>query len=423
MLIYLDASLNEYIQSKGTLDYKEINAIENIFISHKNRNHLVIAGRKCLETLMRLDGISTLTKRQIEIIDHDITTLLGVSNNVSTKIVVKPSNTSFMRNSVSAKSDILDSYRYENTIFEVPLIQFSNPELLEKTRLVAEHLDDCYFYEFIGNEFSELKTFPFRISFDRQHGGGNDTYRIFEEKILNQNIVFSLVDSDKRDNKAELGTTAKQVLEKYEQHKGTSIIGCEILPVHEKENLFPSIIYEHFGNNPRKNALEQLKILENSDVSCLYFPYIDIKKGMNSSNYVPYFEGLFDIKHLIPKTEESRRNFDNEFVGEKEEFIQYCDEQQKLPKSERVNKYLIEPLSSNPLVNFNVEKEIDKLHQSIEQLTHSKAPQHIIERKKEKLNVLLNISKYLLDYQKEYFRIVGTKIKEWGLSNHKYSTY
>ena len=56
MLIYLDASLNEYIQSKGTLDYKEINAIENIFISHKNRNHLVIAGRKCLETLMRLDG-------------------------------------------------------------------------------------------------------------------------------------------------------------------------------------------------------------------------------------------------------------------------------------------------------------------------------------------------------------------------------
>ena len=230
---------------------------------------------------------------------------------------------------------------------------------------------------------------------------------------------MSLVDSDKRQRQAEIGSTGKGVLRTYAEYKENTISGCEILPVHEKENLFPPIIYEYFATNAKKSALEQLKILADSAVGYLYLPYIDIKKGLNSSNYLPYFEGLFEIENLIPKTYENSRGFENEFIGTKDEFIRYSQEQQRLRSFDRKDKYLIEPMGSNPLINFRFDTKIEQLKNRISELSENPTPQNIIEKEQRKLDVLLNLKNYLLDYQKEYFEIIGTKIKEWGISNHK----
>src|SRR5690606_34656920 len=131
-------------------------------------------------------------------------------------------------------------HSYFTSVFKIPLSRFLEPEMSEKTRMVSEHLDDCHFYEFIANNFSEHRHLPSSIAFDLLNGGGDVTFQVFEEKINKKYIAFAIADSDKREPEAAIGTTGKKVIEIFETYKIENIISCEILPVHEKENLFSS---------------------------------------------------------------------------------------------------------------------------------------------------------------------------------------
>ncbi len=400
---------------------EDLEALDNILASHRRGYHFVTTNRSCLDFLSKLNGLSLLCRKQLQMINFDYSTLSEITRQVATKIVVKPPNYEFKRtDTVINNSDIIDGYQYKTSTFEISLREFIRPEILDKTRLISEHIDDCYFYEFIGARFSTIRNLPCSLTFDHVHGGGNDTYKIFKDKIEKKNIVFTLVDSDKREPAEDIGATGKQVVDIYETYKENSIINCEVLPVHEKENLFSTSIYENFGNNIRNCAIEQYKILETFDDDCRFIPYIDIKEGLHSGNYLPYFEGLFDIPNLIPRSHSESRNFDNEYVGTKEEFLDYYEEQKNLPKRDRNKKYLIEPLGSNPLGNFELEKLKDKLSNEISQL-HPTASTDYVQKLENKLKILKDLADYLLEFQKEYFKILGTQIKEWGLSNPKRS--
>jgi hypothetical protein len=418
MLIYIDSSLMLYFQeSKYTTE--DLDALDNIVSSHRKGYHYVLSDRKCLEFLSQLDGLSPSSKRQLQMLSHDYTTLAGIRNNVSSKIVIKPPNFNLKRIDSVIESG-LQGYSYTTSIFEIPLRDFLSSEFLYKTRLVAEHLHDCYFYEFIGNEFSKIKGLPCNLAFDHLHGGGSDTHRILEDKIINNHIVFALVDSDKKDPMEEIGTTAKQVVKVYEQYKENAIVGCEVLPVHEKENLFSSTVYEYLGYNVKPTAIQQLKLLEEYDNHGIFYPFIDLKEGLHSENYRSYFEPLFDIPDLIPRIEDQGRKFDNEFIGTKEDFLRYHHEQKNLEKRSRTKKYLIEPLGSNPLSEFELEKLKKRLFEELKQLNPS-TPDFVGNKIKNKIQVLENLLDYLLTFQKQYFEILGTQIKEWGLSNPKRS--
>ncbi|MEW4130438.1 hypothetical protein [Bacillus cereus group sp. BfR-BA-01399] len=420
MLIYIDPSLMEYFECNEPTT-EDLEALDNIISSHRKGHHYIISTRNCLDFLSKLDGMSLFCQRNLKMLSHDYTTLANIPKRVTSKIIVKPPNYEFKRIDEEKESGI-NSYSYITAVFEVPLRQFLNAEIIEKTRLVSEHLDDCHFYEFIGNEFSNIKNLPCSIAFDRSHGGGNDTYRIYEEQILNKHIAFVLVDSDKKEPEGVIGETSRKVARVYEEYKEKTIIGCEILPVHEKENLFSPKVYENFGNNLKISALEQLKILSIYDENFKFFPFVDIKEGLHSDNYHSYFEFVFEIPGLIPRLENERRNFDNEFVGSKEEFLKYIEEQKKLAKKDRTRKYLIESLSFNPLGKFEFEKVKNRLREELSHM-HPNTPIEFVNKLKSKLEILENISEHLLEFQKIYFRILGTQIKEWGLANPKRSAY
>jgi hypothetical protein len=414
MLIYLDPSLIDYFKSSDA-SLQDFEALDNIISSHRKGYHYVISTRQGLESLRGLENLSVLCKRQLAMMSHDYTTLSSIIKHVATKITVKVPHSEFRRN-----EKILNGCT--NVVFEIPLNQFIIPEVLEKTVLISEHLDDCYFYEFLGNRFYNGMKLPTSISFQRTHGGGSDTHKVLTERIENNTIIFTIVDSDRKDPTSSLGRTSKQVEEKYEEFRLSKMVGCEILPVHEKENLVSPKIYGVIGNNIRKAALEQLNLLCAVDKTGKLYSFLDLKKGLHSENFIPYFEEIFNIEGLIPKQKEDCRNFENEFVGTKEEFIAYCEKQKLLNKDERIIKYLIEPLSSNPLVNFNLEKLIDKINKDISE-TQKNTPQQIIDDKKNKIKFIENIYDHLLEFQAEYLKNLGSQIREWGLCNPKKAAY
>lgn len=414
MLIYIDPIIIKYFE-QHQIRYDDIEALENIISSHRKGNHFITSSRKCLDFLAsKINGLSLLSQKQLKMLSHDYTTFSNLFEKVSTKIIVKPPGEKFKRIDEVIPTDF-NNYTYTTSVFEIPLNAFLITERLEKTRIVSEHLDDCYFYEYIGNEFSRLKSMPLSIKFDHTHGGGNDTFKIFEDKAKNFHIVFGVADSDKKEPTDTLGTTSRQLLEKYEEIKETSVVGCEILPVHEKENLFSSIVYEHLGNNIDQRAIEKLKMIEAIDKEFCYLSYLDIKGGLHSDNYLPYFEDFFNIKDFIPVVEIESCN--NEFTGTLNDFLRYFHEQRSLSKNERIYKYLILPLSTNPLKNFNWKNVKGELEEQLSKLPYTASSYR--EKLEKKLHILSNLSDYLLDGQKKYLEILGSRVKEWGLSNPK----
>lgn len=420
MLIYLDPLLIEYF-NKNNPKNSDIESLENIITSHRNGYHYVTSNKECLEFISEMDGLSELNKRQLKMLSFDLSTHSTIGNMVETKIVVKPPNSTFNRidKCETINLQFLNNFERVTSVFEIPLHQFLITEILDKTRLISEHLDDCYLYEFISGLYLKINNLPCKVTFDRVHGGGNDTHTIYSDKLLENYIVVAVVDSDKKDPTCQLGNTSKQVASVYNSKKHNSLIGYELLPFHEKENLFSPTIYEYFGKNIRDYSLKQLRILSECSLGKEIYPYIDIKNGLHSSNFLPFYEKVFELPGLILDSSVSEK-FEKQFLGSKEKFLEYYSEQKTKRKAERINKYLIEPLGSNPLGNFNISKIIREIEEELDSL-HPNTPDSVFEKKEKKLEIAKNILPHLMDFQREYFIILAKNICEWGISNRKKS--
>lgn len=408
MLIYLDSSLITYFdENKATAE--DIDALENIISSHRNSNHYVFANRLTLDYFSENSMLSLGNAKQLRMLYSNYATLAPIINKVATKIIVTTSLSSFRRrNTVISIDDILDKKENVTSIFEIPLKKFVSTEISEKTRLISEHIDDCKLYEFMSNEFLSLQKLPFKISFDKVHGGGNDTHKVFLDKITNNHISLSIVDSDKKEPQSTIGNTARQVTDVYNSNKQTSIIGCEILPVHEKENLFSPIIYEKFGRNIDETSLQQLKNLTSNDKNNFYYAYLDLKKGLHKENFTSFHTNIFNLLEGID--DEKKERFLNNSTLQTES---------KEPKSNK--EYIIKPLGSNPLGDFDLLKIKNNLERKIITL-HENTPQKIYDQYEDDLLVAKNILNHLLDFQKKYFHIFLKNICEWGLSNTRTAT-
>lgn len=416
MLIYIDPSLIEYFKH-AQITSRDIEALENIILSHRNGYHFVTSNRKSLDFLKEMKDLSSISKKQLNILSLDYSTSGNFNEKIFSKIIVKSPNSPMKRIDNEIDSNIKD-YKYKTSIFEMPLDYFNTAEVLEKTRLIAENLEDCNFFQFIGEEFFRKRNLLCSLKFDLLSGGGSELSKLFKQKITSNHIVFVLVDSDKKNPESCLGNTSQLVLEVFQEHNEDNIIGCEILPVHEKENLVSSVIYKYIGKSTNSIAIKQLEILEKNDPEHNFFRYLDIKEGLHSDNYTDHFDSIFDIPNLIPLSHENGRGFDKEFVGSKEEFLKYSEDQKNVKKADRKRKYLIQKLGSNPLNNFNLVEDRELLRDEIEKYS-SKIPEERLLEKMEKLKILENIFDYLLEFQREYFLILGMQIQEWGLANPK----
>lgn len=413
MLIYLTPELREYFEENDYTD-EDVEAIENIITSHRKCYHFVTAKRKCLEFYSGIDGLSRSSKKQLTMLRQDRATVSGIYEQIKTKIIVVPPTEKYNRKDVEENHNIeyLNDTVRKYSEFEIPLDRFLENEILEKVRMVSEHLDDCDIYDSIASNFIKLKDLPGKISFEKVHGGGNDTHKVYLEKIVQGYIVTSIVDSDKIEPASNIGTTARQVNDVFENNKMHKLISIEILPFHEKENLFSPVIYKHFGKNINPEALNQLIKLTDSEVGRKIYPYLDFKKGLHSGNYTDFYSEILDNEEIIS---------DDTGLGKKADFLSHVTSQLAIKTELREKIYLVGLLGTAPLGDFNIKKITNNLKTKLDSY-NSRTPHQIVRKEREKLDVIENLFDYLLEFQREYFMLFAQNICEWGIANSRRSS-
>jgi hypothetical protein len=161
--------------------------------------------------------------------------------------------------------------------------------LTEQSILLTENIEnDGNVYEFLLHDHCSLHNVS-HVSFDRQHGGGDDLPKVFDHLIQNHRVVCATVDSDK-----DSPSSTNQKLEKLLRMKQITNWPFGIVtspPCRETENLIPMDIVMDLPSGFR-NATNQLMLdvvkaeAGNGDpLENRYWLYFDTKLGLRTERF------------------------------------------------------------------------------------------------------------------------------------------
>lgn len=159
--------------------------------------------------------------------------------------------------------------------------------------LVGENMDDCKFYQLLGEKMRVKREIKgTHISFSREPGGGNSTNVMYKECVETKKVpTLCIVDSDQKygkygscKNTPSRGGTFQAVKKADEELSECSqLVPHEFLPldVHEVENLIPSMVLKELQSElpamkDGLEILERLKVISDGE-PILYY---DFKNGI-----------------------------------------------------------------------------------------------------------------------------------------------
>lgn len=130
--------------------------------------------------------------------------------------------------------------------FRVPLGEFADSGRVQQTRLVCEHLDDARVYRAAAEALLKRSKFSaLKLAVSPVHGGGQTTGPVFEARAVDGAVVC-VVDSDRADESAVIGSTARQVQEvRARLHRGSGFLLADAYVLEmcrELENLLPTAL-------------------------------------------------------------------------------------------------------------------------------------------------------------------------------------
>lgn len=414
MLIYLDNDLKNYLNNQK-IDSLDLLALERIAESFRDEHHFITGNPRTLDFIREIEVLSPLAKDVFTQCFHNSFSHSGYTSKIHSKIIVKASTEPFTR--ISNETSINKGpFTYVYDIFNCPLSLFASQETLQKTRFVSEHISDVRFYEILANDFKTDTPVPFK--FERVHGGGNDTFDLMEEHILNKHLVLTIVDSDQKTPSSSLGTTATNVIDTFKKYKESSISEIETLKFHEKENLFSPSIYKIIGHNVNDETLDKLeKISEIDTVHGNFLRYFDFKEGLSFRNFHTDFDYILEIDGILNSIPSNSTHFH----GTKEQFYIELNNYKSLSNSQRKsnNKIIIDKISNNPLGDFhkNLPDKLESLREieiRLSTLHDARTAEHL-NIVKGKLSILDNMIANLLIFQQFYIEVLAIKIREWGM--------
>ena len=155
-----------------------------------------------------------------------------------------------------------------------------NSHFWQQALFVVENSDDAEIYRAITKTLKE----KVNLSFEVESGGGDATHKAIENKLKQNYIVFTIVDSDKKSPDSDFGSTAKHILENQfiQTHLLHELL---VLNVCELENIFFSkSIWRDFMTETQ--ACKISKIVEeaeekDSNIRC----FLDVKSGMSYKQF------------------------------------------------------------------------------------------------------------------------------------------
>ena len=170
-----------------------------------------------------------------------------------------------------------------------------------KSLFVVENLDDAKTYGAITQALKK----NIALSFEPELGGGNTTCSVIENKLRENYIVFTIVDSDKKSPDSEIGPTAKLIFDSHfiQNHP---LCRFQILNVCELENIFFSqSIWRDFMTETQACKIAKIaEVAEEKDSSIRCF--LDVKSGMSYKQFDlnSYMQNTIDV--IIPDCDTRR---------------------------------------------------------------------------------------------------------------------
>jgi hypothetical protein len=287
MLILINSSVVDN-GDENTWDDETVLALENLASARREGKHAVMAYREIFKKIAQCRRLSEFARNTYNKLFNQSTQLESYLSAVTRYIELV---NSCYEPEVVSNSD--------KQIIKVTPRFFNDSELVQKTILLCENINDAALYETIAKVYLVWNKINVKTVCEHRGGGGN-TISIEYINIQQSKKRFCLcvVDSDKFAPDGNLGSTASLI----QSQSDSTCINTQtfILDCREIENLIPnSILSELCSGNPER--LNALKILENISISAVEIRYfLDIKRGtrmkeiINASN--PKIKSFWELK-------------------------------------------------------------------------------------------------------------------------------
>lgn len=380
MLIEIDTTVKEQIEKNiDNLDEysPEIEIIEEIARSHFNNNHIIIAKKEVSKYFSKFKLLDRKVNKIYNTIHH---------RSAQDKMYKK-----LLSQYIRILSDEFEfKVKEENNkrIYEIPLSYLRNNTFLRESVLVTENLRDAKLYKSMAKKYiKEVTKSNIVVKLEEMHGGGNDLYLSYENKINEDRFVICISDSDKKYPQDKIGDTCRQAIGIYNKYKKDKVIHMYTLNVREKENLISPSLYMLCSNGVNMDSLKKLIILEsNNNPNSEFLKYLDIKDGVDRRAY----EGK-DEKYI---------NYLGKIITEYPELVA-CDLDRKLQDQDKIilgaGSNAIDSFERD-ILNDNIENILEKKVKALEKNNNLSIHKEINELKSKieiKDNLFINIPEYI----------------------------
>ncbi|HIF9497144.1 TPA: hypothetical protein ACX6SJ_001573 [Photobacterium damselae] len=282
---------------KDILSNNKICALENLFLSYRERNHIVLCDRKALKALIESKTISAMAISTIADIIRITREINAIKNKFSVIARVDFSKTEYIFNEVENEQNIINiSYDF----FEISA-------RIQPSILITENDLDFELYNYITETYSKCDaSLNVGLKIKKICGYGSHCYKVFKDHQDEHQFAMCIVDCDRKYPDAQLGSTAGQF--KSDDLKVNGTVQANILNVREVESLLPSdLIIEAIkdGDYPSTmvddfDKVERLNMASNQSFR-KYFDHkdgISLKQAISGKN-AKYWKSFFSEEQRI----------------------------------------------------------------------------------------------------------------------------
>jgi len=287
MLILIDSSVVDN-GAENTWDDETVLALENLAAARREGKHAVMAKRETLRKIAQCSRLSQFARQTYNKLFNESTQLQSYLSVVTRYIeIVNP----------CYEPEVVSNSGKQ--IVKVAPRFFKDSELIQKSMLLCENINDAVLYETIAKVYLIWNNINVKIVGEHRGGGGNTISSEYTNiQQVKKRFCLCIVDSDKIAPDGNLGSTASLI----QAQSDSTCINTQtfILDCREIENLIPNSILSELcsGNQQRLKALRILENISSSAVEIRYF--LDIKKGtmmeeiINASN--PKIKSFWELK-------------------------------------------------------------------------------------------------------------------------------
>jgi hypothetical protein len=288
--MYIEIS-RELVTSAEKGNKQAIEMLVRLSLAIKYGKHIVFAGLKLLDRIIKLPSLDNLERIQYQKIRNHYSVIGSLCRKLDFKAVVLITG---------------ENCRTRHRLL-INACKADKLEVYEECHLLTENLQDGEFFEILVKEYIKTLGTTSPISYMPQMGGGNTISKVYKMEIdRGQHFCLAILDSDKKYPTAGFGDTFK-ALKKEDKEKylgdagedGQYAFNCSFYvmkDLRELENLIPLEVLKGMNN---VNSLPLMQM--NFDMS-----YHDMKEGLlaskiNVGDYQTYLDNLFSSYPNIVK--------------------------------------------------------------------------------------------------------------------------